>query len=235
MGFRTSINNNHSKVAESEIIGANHLEFAKSLFQQYSQQLELNNNHFPAKLAFNFYINDKITNCLRKTVNIESTRKNFYTELFQHTSLPRNYSFTSIIREINQTIERYTQQQFPITYIDKDKRRLQTPVNYLSLLVTPEDVPSNNQKTNHTPTPTNNISPAIITENELLDTIFPFELKELLVMPLFSGATLEKKPITVMYTDAKVNSHFIKLILDSGSAGSIITRQLMDQLSYQIN
>ncbi|KAG9286444.1 hypothetical protein G9A89_014610 [Geosiphon pyriformis] len=124
---RTSTNKNKPKVAESENIGANHLEFAKSLFQQYNQQLGLNSNHYPAKSAFNFYINDKITECLGGTVNIEAARENFYTELFQHTNLPRNYSFTPIIKEINQTIKRYTQQQFPITYADKDKERLQTP------------------------------------------------------------------------------------------------------------
>ncbi|KAG9296451.1 hypothetical protein G9A89_015043 [Geosiphon pyriformis] len=118
---QTSTNSNHSKVAESENIGANHLGFAK-----FFQQLGLNNNYFPAKSAFNFYVNDKITDCLGGTVNIETTRKNFYTELFQHTSFPRNYSFTPIIKEINQTIERYTQQQFPITYVDKGKRKLQT-------------------------------------------------------------------------------------------------------------
>ncbi|KAG9290973.1 hypothetical protein G9A89_011123 [Geosiphon pyriformis] len=33
-------------------------------------------------------------------------------------------------------------------------------------------------------------------------------------VPLFSGATLDTKPITMMYTDAKVNEHSIKLILD---------------------
>ncbi|KAG9298412.1 hypothetical protein G9A89_000411 [Geosiphon pyriformis] len=114
-------------MAESENIGANHLGFAKSLFQQYSQQLELNSNHYPAKSAFNFYVNDKITECLGRTVNIEVARENFYTELFQHTNLPRNYSFAPIIREINQTIERYTQQQFPIIYADKGKERIQTP------------------------------------------------------------------------------------------------------------
>ncbi|KAG9302100.1 hypothetical protein G9A89_000723 [Geosiphon pyriformis] len=93
----------------------------------YSQQLRLNSNHYPAESAFNFYINDKITECLGGTVNIETARENFYTELFQHTNLPRNYSFTPIIREINQIIERYTQQQFLITYTDKGKERLQTP------------------------------------------------------------------------------------------------------------
>ncbi|KAG9294282.1 hypothetical protein G9A89_021641 [Geosiphon pyriformis] len=132
--IRTSTDNNYPKVIESEIIGANHLGFTKFLFQQYSQQLELNNNHFSAESAFNFYVNNKITDCLRRTVNIESTKENFYTELFQHTSLPRNYSFAPIIRKINQVIERYTQQQFPITYADKGKERLQTPA------VTPKQI-----------------------------------------------------------------------------------------------
>ncbi|KAG9302511.1 hypothetical protein G9A89_007215 [Geosiphon pyriformis] len=111
---RTSTNNTKPKVAESENIGANHLGFVKSLFQQYTES------------AFNFYVNNKITECLGGTVNIEAARENFYTELFQHTNLPKNYSFAPIIKEINQTIERYTQQQFPITYADKGKRRIQT-------------------------------------------------------------------------------------------------------------
>ncbi|KAG9303995.1 hypothetical protein G9A89_005905 [Geosiphon pyriformis] len=38
-----------------------------------------------------------------------------------------------------------------------------------------------------------------------------------------------------MYTDTKVKGQSIKLILDSSSAGSIITRQLMDQLSHQVD
>ncbi|KAG9304214.1 hypothetical protein G9A89_019776 [Geosiphon pyriformis] len=79
--------------------------------------------------------------------------------------------------------------------------------------------------------PTSNIPPAMITENESLDAIFLFELKKLSTMPLFSGAVLEEKLITAMYTDAKIDGHPIKLILDSGSAGSIIARQLMDQLA----
>ncbi|KAG9307137.1 hypothetical protein G9A89_016965 [Geosiphon pyriformis] len=78
-------------------------------------------------------------------------------------------------------------------------------------------------------------SPAIITKNKLLDTIFPFELKELSAMLLFSGAALEEKPITTMYTDAKVDGHSIKLILNSGSASSIITRQLINQLGCRVD
>ncbi|KAG9298313.1 hypothetical protein G9A89_002801 [Geosiphon pyriformis] len=38
-----------------------------------------------------------------------------------------------------------------------------------------------------------------------------------------------------MYTNAKVNSHPIKLIFDIGLADSIITKQLMNQLGYQID
>ncbi|KAG9284600.1 hypothetical protein G9A89_004642 [Geosiphon pyriformis] len=51
-------------MAESEIIGPNHLGFAKFLFQQYSQQLGLTNNHYPAESAFNFYVNERITDFL---------------------------------------------------------------------------------------------------------------------------------------------------------------------------
>ncbi|KAG9298255.1 hypothetical protein G9A89_002743 [Geosiphon pyriformis] len=107
--------------------------------------------------------------------------------------------------------------------------------NYLSLLIAPENTQPNNSETNQQATPTSNILPATIMEDESLDTIFLFELKELLIMPLFSRAAFEEKPITTMYTDAKVDGHLIKLILDSRSAGSIITRQLMDQLGYQVN
>ncbi|KAG9289667.1 hypothetical protein G9A89_014402 [Geosiphon pyriformis] len=38
-----------------------------------------------------------------------------------------------------------------------------------------------------------------------------------------------------MYTNVKVDGHSIKLILDSGSAGSIITQQLMDQLGHRVD
>ncbi|KAG9299848.1 hypothetical protein G9A89_003392 [Geosiphon pyriformis] len=100
--------------------------------------------------------------------------------------------------------------------------------NYLSLLVTTEDAQPNNLETNQQPTLTSNILPATITKNKLLDAIFLFKLKKPLITPLFSGATLEEKPITAMYTDAKVDGHSIKLILNSGSADSIITKQFID-------
>ncbi|KAG9306263.1 hypothetical protein G9A89_016167 [Geosiphon pyriformis] len=88
--------------------------------------------------------------------------------------------------------------------------------NYLSLLVTPENIISNNPELDQQPTIlTNNIPPAIVTNNESLAAIFLFELEKVMSVPLFSEAVLEKKPITAMYTDAKVNGHSIKLILDS--------------------
>ncbi|KAG9287589.1 hypothetical protein G9A89_019650 [Geosiphon pyriformis] len=95
--------------------------------------------------------------------------------------------------------------------------------HYLSLLVTPEDTTSSNLRIKQQQPPTNNISSATITENESLDAIFLFELKKPSNTPLFSEAVLKKKLITAMYTDAKIDDHFIKLILDSGLAGSIIT------------
>ncbi|KAG9298904.1 hypothetical protein G9A89_015926 [Geosiphon pyriformis] len=75
----------------------------------------------------------------------------------------------------------------------------------------------------------------MITENKSFTAIFPFKLEETINSSLFNGTALKEKPITTMYTDAKVNGHSIKLILDSESAGSIITRQLIDQLGCQVD
>ncbi|KAG9287769.1 hypothetical protein G9A89_017364 [Geosiphon pyriformis] len=124
---RTSTDNTKPKVAESEIIGANHLGFAKSLFQHYCQYLGLNHNHISAKLAFNFYVNEKISSLLGTPVNTKSAKKTFYKELIQNTNLPTNYNFASIITEINKEIEHHTQQRYLITYTSKDKEKLQTP------------------------------------------------------------------------------------------------------------
>ncbi|KAG9290876.1 hypothetical protein G9A89_011026 [Geosiphon pyriformis] len=107
--------------------------------------------------------------------------------------------------------------------------------NYLSLLVTPKDTPPNNSETNQKQLLTNNIPPATITNDKLLAAIFPFKLEENTPVPLFSRAIFNTKSITTMYTDAKVNEHSIKLILNSGLAGSIITKQLMDQLGHRVD
>ncbi|KAG9287506.1 hypothetical protein G9A89_023878 [Geosiphon pyriformis] len=104
--------------------------------------------------------------------------------------------------------------------------------NYLSLLVTLEDASSNKTEPNQNKPLTSNIPPAIM-ENKSLTAIFSFEIKEPLEVLLFSGAAFEEKPITAIYTNTKIDGHSIKLILDSELAGSIITRQLIDQLNHQ--
>ncbi|KAG9291014.1 hypothetical protein G9A89_012886 [Geosiphon pyriformis] len=123
---RTSTNKHHPKVAESENIGTNHLEFVKSLFQHYYQHLGLNHNHISAKSVFNFYVNKKISSLLGTPVNTKAARETFYRELIQNTNLPTNYNFASIITEINKEIEHHTQQKYPITYASKGKGKLQT-------------------------------------------------------------------------------------------------------------
>ncbi|KAG9291599.1 hypothetical protein G9A89_022018 [Geosiphon pyriformis] len=76
-----------------------------------------------------------------------------------------------------------------------------------------------------------NILPATITEDTTLAAIFLFDINNLNTHSLFSGAAINQdKPITALYTDTRVRGIDIKLILDSGSADSIITKQLMDQL-----
>ncbi|KAG9293196.1 hypothetical protein G9A89_010533 [Geosiphon pyriformis] len=124
---RTSTDNTKPKVAESENIGANHLGFAKFLFQHYCQYLGLNHNHISTESAFNFYVNEKISFLLGTPVNTELARETFYKELIQNTNLPTNHNFASIITEINKEIEHHTQQKYPITYASKGKGKLQTP------------------------------------------------------------------------------------------------------------
>ncbi|KAG9306649.1 hypothetical protein G9A89_004196 [Geosiphon pyriformis] len=216
--YRTTTNKNKPKVAKSENIGANHLGFTKFLFQQYSQQLGLNSNYYPAESVFNFYVNDKITECLGGTVNIEAVRENFYTELFQHTNLPRNYSFAPIIKEINQTIKRYTQQQFPITYADKGKKRLQTPA------VTPKEIQLPTQKKQriesppyssyyHTPGSTINILSASASTPNATSTFGQFSFqskqKKAKLLELYVNSEVETPNIQTLPTQDNQNPNLI--------------------------
>ncbi|KAG9299050.1 hypothetical protein G9A89_020363 [Geosiphon pyriformis] len=80
------------------------------------------------------------------------------------------------------------------------------------------------------------ISPARIAENTNLLDIFPFEFEANESPFLLSNAAgNEQKAITTMYTEAKVKEKTIRLILNSGSAGSIITYQLMQQLKRNVD
>ncbi|KAG9302757.1 hypothetical protein G9A89_009534 [Geosiphon pyriformis] len=80
------------------------------------------------------------------------------------------------------------------------------------------------------------IPPAQIAENANLSDIFSFEFEANESPFLLSNAAAnEQKAITAMYTEAKVEEEPICLILDSGSAGSIITYQLMQQLKRNVD
>ncbi|KAG9292611.1 hypothetical protein G9A89_006983 [Geosiphon pyriformis] len=111
--------------------------------------------------------------------------------------------------------------------------------HYLSLLITPKDVTSNNPEPNQPATFTNNISPAIITDDESLAIIFPFKLEEITTVPLFSGAAIEKKPIMAMYTDAKVDSHRVdravstRIITADGATKTSIGE--IDDFPFEVN
>ncbi|KAG9287618.1 hypothetical protein G9A89_019679 [Geosiphon pyriformis] len=86
------------------------------------------------------------------------------------------------------------------------------------------------QQQNPSYTPTT-ISPARIAENANLSDIFPFEFEANELPFLLSNAAANKqKAITAIYTEAEVKGKAIRLILDNGSARSIITYQLMQQL-----
>ncbi|KAG9292462.1 hypothetical protein G9A89_002946 [Geosiphon pyriformis] len=89
------------------------------------------------------------------------------------------------------------------------------------------------QNSSYTPT---TIPPARIAENANLSDIFPFEFEANESPFLLSNAAAnEQKAITAMYTEAEVKGKTIRLILNSGSAGSIITYQLMQQLKRNVN
>ncbi|KAG9299439.1 hypothetical protein G9A89_009391 [Geosiphon pyriformis] len=77
---------------------------------------------------------------------------------------------------------------------------------------------------------------AQIAQNANLSDIFPFEFEANESPFLLSNTAVnEQKAITAMYTEATVEGKFIRLILDSRSAGSIITYQLMQQLKRNVN
>ncbi|KAG9284280.1 hypothetical protein G9A89_002090 [Geosiphon pyriformis] len=77
---------------------------------------------------------------------------------------------------------------------------------------------------------------AQIAQNANLLDIFPFEFEANKLPFLLSNAAVNKqKAITAIYTEAIVKGKPICLILDSGSAGSIITYQLMQQLKQNVN
>ncbi|KAG9296054.1 hypothetical protein G9A89_011906 [Geosiphon pyriformis] len=89
------------------------------------------------------------------------------------------------------------------------------------------------QNSSYTPT---TIPPARIAENANLSDIFSFKFEANELPFLLSNTAANKqKAIMAMYTEAEVERKTICLILDSGSAGSIITYQLIQQLKRNVN
>ncbi|KAG9293604.1 hypothetical protein G9A89_005607 [Geosiphon pyriformis] len=104
-----------------------------------------------------------------------------------------------------------------------------------SLLVTPEDASTNNPAFAQKQSLTSNILPVTITKDKSLAAIFPFEFEKTTTTPLFSGATLEAKPITMMYTNAKVKRQSIKLIFDSTNGTTKTPIGEIDDFSFEVN
>ncbi|KAG9284361.1 hypothetical protein G9A89_023618 [Geosiphon pyriformis] len=121
-----------------------------------------------------------------------------------------------------------------------DTNHVQNPnsQHYLSLLITPEDATSNNTESNQY-VPTNTIPPATISSDKFLAAIFPFKLEENTPILLFSGAIFEEKPITAMYTDARVDDHRVnraastRIITADGATKTPISK--IDDFPIEIN
>ncbi|KAG9299121.1 hypothetical protein G9A89_020434 [Geosiphon pyriformis] len=111
----------------------------------------------------------------------------------------------------------------------------QTYLNILeNLIIRNNDGRNINRTENSSNKLSQTIPPAVATEDSSLVAIFSFELEKNKTM--FNGAALDKKcPITAMYMEATINNTPIKLILDSGSAGSIVTLQLVNQLGFKVD
>ncbi|KAG9304842.1 hypothetical protein G9A89_020533 [Geosiphon pyriformis] len=112
--------------------------------------------------------------------------------------------------------------------------------DYLSLLVTPEDTsPSNQELTQKQQTLTSNILSATITNNKSLAAIFLFEIEEPSSTPVLNGAALDKKPITTIYTNAKVDGRQVnraasaRIITANGATKTPIGK--IDDFPFEVN
>ncbi|KAG9300326.1 hypothetical protein G9A89_011399 [Geosiphon pyriformis] len=124
------------------------------------------------------------------------------------------------INQLTKKVENYftnQQQQQPQRYQPPQR---QNQNNFTSL--------SNNQP--------QNCHYSRIAENANLLDIFPFKFEANESPFLLSNAAAnEQKAITAIYIEAEVEKKPIRLILDSGFAGSIITYQLMQQLKRNVD
>ncbi|KAG9290611.1 hypothetical protein G9A89_011574 [Geosiphon pyriformis] len=139
-------------------------------------------------------------------------------------------------KTINQKLERYLANNNQAIYQTPQQHNNQGNSNHFYNQLHPTLLTNQQwQQETHKQPLISNILSATISNDESLAAIFSFKLEKTTPVSLFSGATLDTKPITTIYTDTKVNGHTIKLILDSRSVGSIITKQFMDQLGCQVD
>ncbi|KAG9288998.1 hypothetical protein G9A89_015547 [Geosiphon pyriformis] len=99
-----------------------------------------------------------------------------------------------------------------------------------------KDAQPNNPETNQQSILTSNIPPAIIFNDKSLVAIFPFEFEETTHVLLFSRAAFNTKPITTMYTDAKVDvDHAVSahIIIADGATKTPIGE--IDDFSFEVN
>ncbi|KAG9297988.1 hypothetical protein G9A89_018816 [Geosiphon pyriformis] len=153
----------------------------------------------------------------------------------QNQFTPQNQVNNNRISLNNQLVSQNTTQPRPNHY--------HTQSSYLTMLeeqdfhhtALSEGKAAAQQQQNSFYTPTT-ILPARIAENANLSDIFPFEFEANESPFLLSNAAAnEQKAIMAMYTEAEVEGKTIRLILNNGSTGSIITYQLMQQLKRNVD
>ncbi|KAG9286036.1 hypothetical protein G9A89_022713 [Geosiphon pyriformis] len=156
--------------------------------------------------------------------------------------IAESYNETNKIEPAPQPIQQQYQQP-PTQYYQVPAQRLITQNQFTSqnrYQVNNNRISSNNQlvpRNSTQPRPNHYYTQLTrIAENTNLLDIFPFEFEANELLFLFSNAATNKqKAITAMYTEAEVEEKTICLILDSGSTGSIITYQLIQQLKRNVD
>ncbi|KAG9297151.1 hypothetical protein G9A89_019432 [Geosiphon pyriformis] len=171
-----------------------------------------------------------------EVINIILYHNNFTTNLYHQLIIYQDHKIktnnNNRINSNNQLVLRNSGQQKPNHYYTQssyltipEKSDFQQLALFEGEVAASRSNPSNNT-----------ILPVQIAQNANLSDIFPFEFKANKSPFLLSNTTANKqKAITVMYTETTVEGKPIRLILDSGSAGSIITYQLIQQLQRTVN
>ncbi|KAG9284900.1 hypothetical protein G9A89_006278 [Geosiphon pyriformis] len=175
---------------------------------------------------------EKINQLTKKTPSIQQYQVPARKFVQHNPFTPQNQNNNNRINPNNQLVPRNSGQQRPNHYYIQPnyltmpkKSNFQQPAFSEGKVAVPTSNSSNNT-----------ILPAQIAQNANLSDIFPFEFEANKSPFLLSNTAVnEQKTITAMYTKATFEEKPIQLILDSGSTGSIITYQLMQQLQKTVD